>query len=174
MLIRSSSFFPSCSPLRGHVMLRDFLFLTGVTMETGELKVKRSRCVRRTGDSECWFPQLGLLSKRTELTTEKGTWEPCAGMRGHSLSDWHTHTARDKRVPLPKQLNATNTAAGHSGSHTFGPPYQSKPANTHACGHTSEHPHSSTSKTAVTIVNSPLNLGPLYLNYISKEAPVWI
>lgn len=79
------------------------------------------------------------------------------------LSD--THTAGDKCISLYKQPNATNTAVGHPGSNTFGPSYQRKPANTHACCHTSNHPHC-WSETAVTIVNSPLNLGPLYLNYI--------
>lgn len=131
--------------------------------------MKRSRCVRPTGDSERLFPQLGLCrgTQGSPRRMGHGNLVQVCEVRAY-LTD--THTAGDKCISLYKQLNATNTAAGLLGSNTFGPSYQRKPANTHACGNTSDHPQSRP-ETAAMIMNSPLNLGPLYLNYISKEAP---
>ena len=114
-------------------MIRDLLFLTGVTMETRELKVERFRCVRRTGDSERLFPQLGLCwgTQSSPHRTGLGNLVTECEVRAY-LTD--THTAGDKCISLYKQLNAINPAARHPGSSPFGPPYQKKLANTHACG----------------------------------------
>lgn len=138
----------------------------------GDPESSRWKGPGRTGDCERLFPQLGLC-RSTQSSPRRmghGNLVQVCEVRAY-LSD--THAAGDKCISLYKQPNATNTAAGHPGSSTFGPSYQRKPANTHACGHTSDHPHSR-SETAVTIVNSPLNLGPLYLKYILEEASVWI
>lgn len=109
-------FFPSCSPVRGHVMLRDFLFLTGVTMETRRAQGEKVQVCQTNRWLRTLIPTIRPFVQAHRVDHGEGHMGTlCRYARSQLIWLTHTHTAGDKRVPLPKQLNATNTAAGSFG-----------------------------------------------------------